>query len=307
MTKTEIVQADCKQCARKTRHEVLFEHHIASDPNEYPDAETWQVVRCLGCFNVGFRYQYDDYVDVEEVEDGVFEHSTTVSTYPRTISNHKELDSTLYLPDVIRKVYKQTLSAVSDEAYILASVGLRATIEATCNHLGISGNSLERRIDLLFKAGHVSNGDKRRLHAIRFLGNDAAHEILEPQRSELIVALEIVEHLLKSVFILEKKAKKLETVIENYDEFLKVLSSSARHQKAGEVMGIANILGRKRRLVAQNLAALEAKLVDDLRSGKVDYLKLDRVEKIDGRDIQLYGIPEAPQSVAVVDDDEIPW
>jgi len=277
---------------------------VASDPEEYPDAETWQIIRCLGCYNVGFRYQYDDFVDIEEVDEGVYQHSTTVATFPRTISNHKELDSTFHLPEVIRKVYKQTISACSDEAYILASVGLRATIEATCNHLGISGNSLERRIDLLFKAGHVSNGDKRRLHAIRFLGNDAAHEILEPKRSELIVALEIVEHLLKSVFILEKKAKRLETVIETYDEFLKVLEASVKGQKTGELMAIANVLGRKRRLVAQNLGAFEAKLAEDFKSGKVGWLKLDRTEKIDGRDIQLYLIPDLGQGAPDVDDDE---
>lgn len=305
MSKQEIVQADCKKCARRTRHEVLSQHYVASDPDEYPDAETWQIIRCLGCYNVGFRYQYDDFVDIEEVDEGVYQHSTTVATFPRTISNHKELDSTFHLPEVIRKVYKQTISACSDEAYILASVGLRATIEATCNHLGISGNSLERRIDLLFKAGHVSNGDKRRLHAIRFLGNDAAHEILEPKRSELIVALEIVEHLLKSVFILEKKAKRLETVVETYDEFLKVLEASVKGQKPEELMAIANILGRKRRLVAQNLGAFEAKLADDLKSDKVGWLKLDRTEKIDGRDIQLYLIPDLGQGDPDIDDDEV--
>lgn len=282
----KIIWVDCKRCARSTRHDILFSHHESGE--DYPDAETWQVVRCCGCLYTGFRYQYDDYLNVQEIEPDVYEHETTVSIFPKTIRNHKELTQTIFIPIVIRNVYKQTLSACGEESYILASVGLRATIEATCNHLNISGNSLEKRIDQLFKAGYVSNADKRRLHAIRFLGNDAAHEILEPKESELLVALEIVEHLLNSVFILEKKSKRLETVIENYEEFLGILESNTRHFKPDEVLGVAAILGRKKRLVAQNITSFESKLIDDITSGKITYLKLDKIEKIDGRDIQLY-------------------
>lgn len=297
MTTNKIIWADCKKCAKSTRHEILFSHHIGPQKDEYPDAETWQVVRCQGCYNVGFRYQYDDYAAVYEVDEGVYEHETSVSMYPKTIPNHKNLDSTHLLSDVIRNVYKQTLSACSEEAYVLASVGLRATIEATCNHLKISGNTLERRIDQLFKGGYVSNSDKKWLHAIRFLGNDAAHEILEPKKSELLVALEIVEHLLNSVFILESKARKLETVIENYEEFIKTLISCLKGKNPGEVMGLANILGRKKRLVAQNLTSFEARLISDITNGVFTFIRLEKVEKIDGRDIQLYVIDDSTKTI----------
>lgn len=297
MTISKVIWANCKKCARSTRHEILFSHHVGPDEDDYPDAETWQVVRCQGCYNVGFRYQYDDYAAVYEDHEGNYVHETSVSMFPKTIRNHKNLDSTHLIPDVIRNVYKQTLSACSEEAYVLASVGLRATIEATCNHLKVSGSSLERRIDLLHKGGYVSNSDKKWLHAIRFLGNDAAHEILEPKESELLVALEIVEHLLNSVFILESKAKKLETVIENYDEFIKTLMSCVKGQNPGDVMGLANILGRKKRLVVQNLASFESKLIEDISTGKITCINLGKVEKIDGREIQLYAIDESAKTL----------
>lgn len=292
MTEKKIVWVDCKVCARPTRHEIMFEYRKSAGADEYPEAETWQLVKCLGCLNVSFRYIYDDYANVYTDENGDYEHESTVAVYPKTIKNHKQLDSSYHIPDVIRNVYKQTLSAYSEEAYILASMGLRATIEATCNQLKISGSSLERRIDQLFKAGYVSNGDKKLLHAIRFLGNDAAHEIREPKETELRVALDIVEHLLNSVFILEKKAKKLEMIIESYEEFLKVLKSSLCEYQIDAVMGISNILGRKRRLVTQNLASFESKLIEDIASGKINYLTRDKISKIDGHDIQLYTIKD---------------
>jgi len=89
--------------------------------------------------------------------------------------------------------------------------------------LEVTGSSLERRIDALAKGGHISTADKRRLHAIRFLGNDAAHEVRQPKGYELKVALEIVEHLIKSVFILELKAKDLDVQVESHEAFFKLL------------------------------------------------------------------------------------
>lgn len=306
MANEKIVWSDCKTCARSTRHEILSQQSVENDPHDYHYAETWQIVRCMGCLNVGFRYQYDDYENVWEDEEGNYRHDTSVSTYPKTIKNHKQLDSSWHIPPVIRNAYKQTLSAYGDEAFVLASVGLRATIEAVCNHLSISGNSLEKRIDQLFKGGYVSNEDKKRLHAIRFLGNDAAHEIKDPKESELRVALEIVEHILNSVFILKKKAESLETVVENYDEFLNVLAVSSKQHQAGQVMSLSGILGRKRRLVSQNFSSFETQLGVDISSGKITYLLLDQKQKIDGRDIQLYAIGDT-SGIKVQDKDVWPF
>lgn len=181
MSEKDVVWGDCRSCSRSTRHEILSNHEIESDPEEYHEKDSWQITRCQGCYTFSFRHQHEDFEMVEEVEEGVYSYETSVSVYPSVFSRHRQLSGIHYLPPLIRKVYKQTLSALSEKAYVLASIGLRACIEAVCNHLKVSGTNLEKRIDQLFKAGHVSNGDKRRLHAIRFLGNDAAHEVREPR------------------------------------------------------------------------------------------------------------------------------
>jgi hypothetical protein len=219
MDDLELIRTYCRSCFKSTRHDVLFSHEEESDPEGYHEVDSWQVVRCRGCETMGFRHQNDDFEQVVEEEDGTVGHVSTIVTYPKVFRNHRQLTGLWWLPNLIKKIYRQTLSAYGESAYVLASIGLRATIEAVCTHLTISGATLEKRIDQLFKGGYVSNADKRRLHAIRFLGNDAAHEVKEPSERDLRVALEIVEHLLNSVFILENKAKSLKTVIENYNEF----------------------------------------------------------------------------------------
>lgn len=302
MSSAKTIWSDCRVCGRSTRHEVLFQHEEESDPNSYHEKETWQVVRCLGCITSGFRHRRDDYEVVNEDSEGNLRHEIEITAYPRVIRNHKKLGSLYYVPSVIRRAYGQTLSAYSEHAFVLASIGLRATIEAVCNHLKLSGASLEKRIDQLFKGGFVSNGDKRLLHAIRFLGNDAAHEIKEPKESELRVALDIIEHLLNSVFILEKKAKSLETVIETYDEFLPVVATSAKTYEGEPLFSLSSLLGRRRRLVGQNLDSFEFKLKADIEAGSIIYLVLAKEERVGGRDVQLYSIGDT-ESVAAEDDD----
>lgn len=301
MSSAKIIRMDCRSCGRMTRHEILFQLDEESDPEGYHDKDTWQVVRCLGCETTGFRHRHDDFENVWQDHDGEVRHEIDISIFPRVIRNHRKL-SLYHIPSLIRCVYEQTLSAYSEKAFVLASIGLRATIEAVCNQLKLSGNSLEKRIDQLYKGGYVSNGDKKRLHAIRFLGNDAAHEIKEPKEAELRVALEIVEHLLNSVYILEKKAKSLETVIETYDEFLPVIASCVKAYEGDQAVSLSTLLGRQRRLVAQNIESFESKMKNDIASEKIAYLVLAQEQKVGGRDVQLYSIGDR-NVLNTVDDD----
>lgn len=293
MSTLKNVWANCRECCRSTRHEILCNHSEESDPEGYHEAHSWQVIRCLGCHTCGFRHRHDDYEMVMENHEGDLVHEISISQYPSVLSEHKALRETYLLPPLIQKVYKQTLKALSDNSFVLAGIGLRASIEAVCNELKVSGASLERRIDQLFKAGHVSNGDKRRLHAIRFLGNDAAHEIKEPKDSDIRVALDIVEHLLNSVFLLENKAKVLDTVAENYDDFLNILNGCALNFNQSTAVSLASLLGRKRRLVSQGFEDFEQKAKLDVADGKIPYLTLGQVSTAGGKEVQLYEVNAA--------------
>lgn len=264
MSSPKTTWSDCRTCCRITHHEILYQHVEETEPENYHEKDTWQVVRCLGCHAIGFRHRNDDYENVREDEDGNVAHSIEISLYPSVIKNHRKLTNSYFIPALIRKIYYQTLKALSEKALVLASIGLRATIEATCNHLDLSGSSLERRIDQLFKGGYVSNGDKKRLHAIRFLGNDAAHEIKEPKDSEILIALEIVEHMLSSVFILPRRAKSLETQIDNYSDFVPLIHSCTKVYSGDKAISLSGLMGRQRRQVGQLLDDFETKLKADI-------------------------------------------
>ena len=88
----------------------------------------------------------------------------------------------------------------------LSGIGLRALIESICKDQGMQEN-LEKRIDGLASNGVLTIRQASILHAHRFLGNAAAHEITSAHPSELDVALEIAEHVLKTIYMIPSSQK----------------------------------------------------------------------------------------------------
>ncbi|NBB32968.1 DUF4145 domain-containing protein [Pseudomonas sp. BC115LW] len=292
MSSTSIVMNDCRTCYRSTRHSISAEITDRVKEEWSDELHSWRVVRCLGCHTYSFQKKYEDFDEIEEGADGELKHAVSFAVYPSVIKNHRGLSYTYFLPPLIRTIYIQTVTALSQNANVLASIGLRACIEAVCNSLDISGSNLQRRIDQLFKAGYVSNGDKKRLHAIRFLGNDAAHEIKQPKSLDIMIALEIVEHLLNTVFILEQRASGLETIAESYDDFIKLLKNCASEHKSGTSINLLGLLGPRRRLIAASLDTFEMQLLSEIEAGDLIFLKKASTQNAEEIKVQLYDVDQ---------------
>lgn len=303
LTDVNIVKSDCRSCARSTRHEVAAEVTHRVEEWWANELDSWRIVRCQGCRTYSFQMKHEDFDEIEEDENGIH-HAVSFDVYPSVVKNHRGVTHTHLLPPLISTIYLQSVKALGQQSTVLGSIGLRACIEAVCNHLDISGTNLQRRIDQLFKGGYVSNGDKKRLHAIRFLGNDAAHEIKQPKVLDIRIALEIVEHLLNTVFILESRAAGLETVAENYTDFMKLLERCASEHKSGTSINLLGLLGKRRRLIAVSLETFEAQLMSDIDNGKVGFLKKSPTQIVEEREIQFY---EVEAEYFAQDDDEIPF
>jgi len=64
-------------------------------------------------------------------------------------------------------------------------------------------------IDELASVGLLSKKQADFLHSHRFMGNEAAHEIVSPKPEHLIAALDIAETLLKTIYILPEMAEQI--------------------------------------------------------------------------------------------------
>jgi hypothetical protein len=125
------------------------------------------------------------------------------------MAGRRELHSFALSLSKVGKIYKETHAALCSELPILAGIGIRAIIEAVCKDKKIKGRNLEEKIDALVAKGLTTPAGAKILHSLRFLGNDAAHEVKAHSTEELASALSVAEHLLQSVYILPGIAKAL--------------------------------------------------------------------------------------------------
>ncbi|MDH4158130.1 MAG: DUF4145 domain-containing protein [candidate division Zixibacteria bacterium] len=115
------------------------------------------------------------------------------------------------LPGKAKRLYLEILKALNHGAALLAALGIRALIEAICIDFECTGRNLESRIETLVSKGHLAQKHAKFLHALRFMGNEAAHEINTPSPTELTSALDIVESLMQTIYTLDELASHLKS------------------------------------------------------------------------------------------------
>ena len=285
----EKVWSHCNNCNKKTNHEVLCKHEVPG-PEEYHCRTDYSIVRCLGCDHVSFRYLFNDFEQAYQIgpDQDDWDYPVEEKTYPFEINN-SGIDDLSYVPEIVQSIYNETLSALREEALILAGLGFRATIEAICNDQNIPGRNLETRITNLWKGGLISKRDSERLHSIRFLGNDAAHDIKTPSKRPIRTAQKIIEHLIVTVYILSKEASRtLETVIDGFEKFKELLINKLKEYASGDEMTIAAFLGKDRRRLLNKLPEFERQLHLEIASNQWADLTVGALKAVNGQNLQFY-------------------
>lgn len=272
-------KSHCRHCGQETNHSILSEHNESSR-DEYSYDRAYQIIECLGCETKSFRDILEEVEHAYQISEGEWEVPTSITVYPRFIKDHRTLNGDYYLPSLVGQIYREVLLAFQEDAFVLAGLGLRGTIEAVCTDLAIDGRNLEIRISKLATAGYISRKDAERLHGIRFMGNDAAHEIKKPKRVQLSVALKIVEHLLSSVYILEEESQgKIDTLITEFESFKELLEKKLKQFNVGDELPIVGLLGRDIRRVKDSLPDLEAKLIEKIDNGEMTKIHKGKLDK----------------------------
>ncbi len=166
----------CRACFRRTEHAILRKVRLEDEGEE----QLWQIVQCRGCGSLAFR-QGVAWPHERDRDTGEYWWRWTV--YPEPEFRAEAVKKT-ELPESVRRLYAETLIAFNHRARTLAAAGLRGVVEA------------------LISKGILLKRDADYLHHHRLVGNEAVHEMEGPPEEEFELALEILEHLLKTVYIL---------------------------------------------------------------------------------------------------------
>lgn len=283
----------CEKCYQETNHIIIHDKEVKCRDDYYCD-EHHMIIQCAGCEHISFRYEFHD-VEGAYPEDGDNWYTPKqVETYPKVIKEHVPIRELYYVPDIVKKTYEQSISAYKEGAMILAGLGFRSVIEAICNDQGIKGKNLEDRINKMSNQGIISDGNAKLLHAVRFLGNDAAHEIKSPDESALNVTLKIIEHIIRSLYILENEANgKMETILDTFDDLKQSINKEIKNFISGDEIPLAKLLGKNIRRFSQNQVKLEAELVNSIGTGIFNALKVGKFDHFNSssKKLQHYILP----------------
>ena len=202
------VKALCASCKKATNHSILAKHDESGTAHEY-DIGWWtkhQIIQCLGCDDISFRKVF---ACTEDFDPQTGELEETISLYPDRTSGREPMRGCDEFPHKVKRIYLETMKAFNAKIPLLAAIGLRALIEAICLSQETKSKNLAKGIDELSSMGFLSKKQTEFLHAHRFMGNEAAHEIVTPKPEHLVAALDIAETLLKTIYILPEIADKI--------------------------------------------------------------------------------------------------
>ena len=243
----------CNECHHETWHNVLFVKNISESNYDISWSKDYGILQCAGCDTVCFRIESSDSESFDVDEFGNWVPSVGIENFPPTNEDLNGIENLYEVPPEINKIYTETVKAIVDGCYKLAGIGLRATIEAICLHEGISGKDLDIKINKLVTNGFISKDDAGRLHAIRFIGNDAAHEKEVPLRGQVIIALKIIEHLVSTKYAMQEEINEyLELPINSYDEFKSLLSKKIVHCQNNVTFTLQSLIGKDKRRISKN-------------------------------------------------------
>lgn len=210
--KGRIVWAPCAKCNTETSHNVLAAVAL-SDQSLDGDILVWDsylIIMCGGCKNICFCRESSSSEDLtKDPRTGEVEPTVTRTVYPSCLAGRAELEHSYMLPVGVKEIYTETHSALCEHKAVLAGVGIRVIVEAVCQEKAVSGSNLQKRIDSLVSMGLITAEGAKILHYIRYMGNTAAHEVKVHTEEELSAAFDVVEYVLKGVYILPRIADKL--------------------------------------------------------------------------------------------------
>jgi hypothetical protein len=275
----------CQNCDFETNHKILQEQSYDGD-DSYQCRTLYMIVECKGCDTVSFRNEFIDFESAYPDDFNQWHPEVTTTTYPAK-SIKQKIDNFWALPEKIHIVYLESIRAFNAECFLLTGVGFRAVIEAICLDKNIPGRDLAKKIDNLTRQKLITEKEAQRLHSIRFIGNDSVHEMNVPEKNKLLIVLNIIEHLLNNLYIIDYEIKnQLETVIAFYSEFEVLLNANLKKMVSGDEIPLAKILGKSIRRLHGKIQDFENELMTQINDQKYSKLSIGKID--------LYGTNSTP-------------
>ncbi|WP_406734147.1 DUF4145 domain-containing protein [Vibrio scophthalmi] len=198
----------CNTCGLQTNHKLISSHNRSfyeeddHEGNTYiTDFDEWKYNFwvCLGCDTgllevkhtcMGMQsYEGDKIYDVS-----YFPSRKNISRLPK---HFRHIDSKL------NSVYNEIIQCFQLGLGVATAMSIRALLEGICIHEGITDQvawKFEVKIDKLHTISGIPESITDGLKNLKFIGDDAAHRLVSPNRQVLSLAIDLLEALLTHVY-----------------------------------------------------------------------------------------------------------
>lgn len=270
----------CSNCKSNNNHQILHKETINSDNPDYFISWEYYMLKCMGCESISFRIETIDYENDFPDEYGDSIPNTSVLKYPLTLENHNNIDEVYLLPQSIYTIYTEAIEAMKTNCFLLAGVGYRAVIEAICINQNVTGRNLQTKINNLLKNRFITDNEAKRLHAIRFMGNDSIHDMEAPKIGALYAALRIIDNLLNNLYIIDNQTKShLNTIIDDKNKFINLLRENLENFNSGDDYPLLQFLKKDARRLDEN-KNFNTILIDAINNGEFDLLSIGDIKPV---------------------------
>ncbi len=212
------IKVFCNYCNTKTNHdiksdidysEIIPAEYLAGENKE--DLEignySYQTIECKGCGSISFRIEGFELVP-NELGGKHFE-----VFYPPRYKDLLFAKRILGIPDHIDNIYNETIKSYNNNLYILCSAGLRALVESICKHFNCEKNYLHEKISELHYKRLIGKELSESLRVHKYFGDQALHNLESPSKKELLIAIDLIEHTLITLFSVSLKHQYLKESI----------------------------------------------------------------------------------------------
>ncbi|MEO7714720.1 MAG: DUF4145 domain-containing protein [Capsulimonas sp.] len=198
----------CNTCSRETNHEAKYSeefHYPDFDGNECigEDILITRLILCKGCNTPTIENCWTMNNHVTQSGRQIY----SVNYIPARMASSISARQFSKLSEDLKIIYEESISAFNANLNILCTIGIRALVEGICADKGFTRGSLEKKIEDLSSV--VPDNITKCLHSFRFMGNNAAHELKSPSRSDLRLAIGVSEDILNFLYELDYKATRL--------------------------------------------------------------------------------------------------
>ena len=204
-------KSHCNTCGGSKNHLVVnrIEQPWSDDlPNGYPlyGARNYTIYQCAGCDEVTMKMEtwHSEHTDVDNTP--IIERQF----FPPRIYRAKPDWLWIIDPDWhISKLSNEVYAAIQNGSYALASMGLRALIEAIMiDKVGDSG-SFQKNLTAFEQNGFVSKLQVAALSSALELGHASIHRGHVPNAHQVGSAMDIVDNLINQLYVIPYSAEHL--------------------------------------------------------------------------------------------------